>query len=68
MRFLTQMMADQSAMGLKSNVDKLEKQFKSLSEKVDAMATKKSYHDLDAKLEKVIHANIRSGFMPHIVL
>ncbi len=55
--FLMQTMADQSAMGLKSNVNKLEKQLKLISKKVEALATKKSYHDLDAKLEGVIHAN-----------
>ncbi len=55
--FLKQTMADQLAMGLKSNVDKLEKQLKSISKKVEALATKKLYHDLDAELEGVIHAN-----------
>ncbi len=50
-------MADQSAMGLKTNVNKLEKQVKSMSEKADTLATKKSNHDLDAKLKLVISAN-----------
>ncbi len=44
-------------MGLKTNVDKLKKQVKSLSEKTNSLPTKKSYHDLDAKLELVISAN-----------
>jgi hypothetical protein len=57
MCFLTHTMADQLAMGLKTNVDKLKKQVKSLLEKTDSLATKKSYHDLDAKLELVISAN-----------
>jgi hypothetical protein len=57
MRFFMQTMADQLVMGLKSNVDKLEKQLKLISKKVEALATKKSYHDLDAKLEGVIRAN-----------
>ncbi len=50
-------MADQLVMGLRSNVDKLEKQLKLISKKVEALATKNLYHDLDAKLEGVIHAN-----------
>jgi hypothetical protein len=41
----------------KSNIDKLEKQVKALADKADNLATKKSYHDLDAKLEAVISAN-----------
>jgi hypothetical protein len=59
MHFLMRTMADQLAMGLKANVDKLKKQVKSLSEKADTLATKKSYHDfdLDTKLELVISAN-----------
>ncbi len=57
MRFLMQTMADQLAMGLKSNVNKLEKQLKLISKKVEALATKKLYHDLDAKLEGAIHTN-----------
>ncbi len=57
MRFLILTMADQSSMGLKSSIDKLEKQVKSLTKKVDNLATKKSNHDLGAKLEGVIHTN-----------
>jgi hypothetical protein len=57
MRFLTRTMADELAMELKSNINKLEKQLKLISEKVEALATKKLYHDLDAKLEGVIHTN-----------
>ncbi len=57
MCFLTRTIADQPAIGLKTNVNKLEKQVKSLSEKADTLTTKKSYHDLDAKLELVISAN-----------
>jgi archaellum component FlaC len=44
-------MADHLAMGLKNNVDRLKKQVKSLSEKANTLAAKKSYHDLDAKLK-----------------
>jgi hypothetical protein len=47
MQFLTCTMADQLAIGLKSNVNKLEKQVKALAHKADNLATKKSYHDLD---------------------
>jgi hypothetical protein len=57
MRFLTRTMANQLAMGIKSNVNKLEKQVKALADKADNLATKKSYHDLDAKLDAVISAN-----------
>jgi multidrug resistance efflux pump len=57
MRFLTRTMADQTAAGLKGQVEKLEKQVKTLTDKLDALATKKSYHDLDAKVEGVISAN-----------
>ncbi len=57
MHFLTQTMADQLAMGLKSNINKLEKQLKLISKRMEALATKKPYHDLDAKLEGVIHTN-----------
>jgi hypothetical protein len=44
-------MADHLAMGLKNNVDRLKKQVKSLSEKANTLAAKKSYHGLDAKLK-----------------
>jgi hypothetical protein len=37
--------------GIKNNIDRLEKQVKSLSEKANTLATKKSYHDLDVKLK-----------------
>jgi hypothetical protein len=57
MRFLTRTMADQSAMGLKADITKLEKQIKTLSDKLDNLATKKSHQDLDAKVEGVINAN-----------
>jgi hypothetical protein len=57
MQFLMHTMADQLAMGLKTNVNKLEKQVKSLSEKANTLTTKKSYHDLDMKLELVISPN-----------
>ncbi len=56
MHFLMQTMADQLVMGLKSNVNKLENQLKLISKKVEALATKKLYHNLDANLEGVIHA------------
>ena len=57
MRFLTLTMADQTAVGLKGQIDKLEKQVKSLTDKLDLLATKKSFHDIDTKLEGVINAN-----------
>jgi hypothetical protein len=57
MRFLTCTMADQLAMELRTNVDKLEKQVKSLSKKANTLATKKSYPDLDTKLELLISAD-----------
>ncbi len=59
MRFLTRTMEDQTAVGLKvkGQVDKLEKQVKSLTDKLDSLATKKSFHDVDTKLEGIINAN-----------
>jgi hypothetical protein len=57
MHFLTCTMVDQLAMGLKTNIDKLKKQVKLLSEKTNSLANKKSYHDLDVKLKLVISAN-----------
>ena len=57
MRFLTRTMADQSAMGLKGDITKIEKLVKSLADKVDNLATKKSHQDLDAKVESIISAN-----------
>ena len=57
MRFLTRTMADQMAVGLKGQIDKLEKQVKALIDKLDLLATKKSFHDIDTKLEGIINAN-----------
>jgi hypothetical protein len=57
MHFLTRTMADQMAAGLKGQVDKLEKQVKSLTDKLDTLVTKKSFHDVDTKLEDIINAN-----------
>jgi hypothetical protein len=57
MRFLTRTMADQTAVGLKGQIDKLEKQVKALIDKLDLLATKKSFHDIDTKLEGIINAN-----------
>ena len=50
-------MADQTAVGLKGQVDKLAKQVKLLTNKLDSLATKKSFHDVDTKLEGIINAN-----------
>ena len=50
-------MADQTAVGLKGQIDKLEKQVKALIDKLDLLATKKSFHDIDTKLEGIINAN-----------
>ena len=57
MRFLTKTMADQSAMGMKGSVEKVEKAFKSLGDKIKKLATTKSVVDLDAKVEALIAAN-----------
>ena len=57
MRFLTRTMADQTAVGLKGQVDKLAKQVKLLTNKLDSLANKKSFHDVDTKLEGIINAN-----------
>ncbi len=57
MHFLTRTMADQMAAGLKGQVDKLEKQVKSLTDKLDTLVTKKSFLDVDTKLEGIINAN-----------
>ena len=50
-------MADQTAVGLKGQVDKLAKQVKLLTNKLDSLATKKSFHDVYTKLEGIINAN-----------
>jgi hypothetical protein len=57
MRFLTKTMADQSAMGMKGSIEKVEKALKSLGNKIEKLATTKSVVDLDAKVEALITAN-----------
>jgi hypothetical protein len=57
MRFLTKTMANQSAMGMKGSVEKVEKALKSLGDKIKKLATTKSVVDLDAKVEALIATN-----------
>ncbi len=57
MRFLTRTMADQSAIGMKGIIEKVEKLVKTLSDKIEKLAMNKSVVDLDAKIEALIVAN-----------
>jgi hypothetical protein len=57
MQFLTRTMADQSAIGIKGNIEKVEKLVKTLSDKIEKLATSKLVVDLDAKIEALIAAN-----------
>jgi hypothetical protein len=57
MRFLTQTMADQSAISMKGNIEKVEKLVRTLSDKIKKLAKSKSVVDLDAKIEALITAN-----------
>ncbi len=48
---------DQLAIGMKRNIEKVEKLVKTLSDKIEKLATSKLVVDLDAKIETLIAAN-----------